>query len=555
MARPQFSGCATESGDAAEAPRPAPFVLPFHPRAGTLPLSRHSNAFPSKGFFVSQSAPVDPAAASPGGVMGFFHSFFDLFRLPRAFWIVIAIFVIESTAYFAALTLMNEFLSHDLGWGDARAGLAVSFFTGSVTLFMLGAGSYAESFGLRRALIAAMLLCIAGRCLYALIPQLRFGSSAAPPSMATLGMLASLVVIALGEAILQPVCYSGIKQYTDEKTSSMGYGLIYALMNGGIVAGAALSSYLRPRVQKVLDFQQGAAEQVAIKVDDAAAQNALNDPVAQTFAKFSPTGIQAVNWLCVAIAVAALLTCFLLTRRVVAAKLRPDRAEEMRKTAKGSRLDRLGAYFLEGPFSNARFIFFIFMLLPVRTLFAHQFQTLPQYVLRAYSARVGDWMEWIANAINPAIILIGVPICTALTRKVHVYKMMIIGSLVSAAPTFLLCGGPNLTFLIVYQVLFSIGEALWSARFLEYASELAPEGRIAQYMGLANVPWLIAKFTTGLYSGTMLEVFCPRDTPIDQLHTGTLWFIYGCIAMASPIGLLVARRWVMSGSMHKTAAA
>jgi len=120
-------------------------------------------------------------------------------------------------------------------------------------------------------------------------------------------------------------------------------------------------------------------------------------------------------------------------------------------------------------------------------------------------------------------------------------------------PTFLLCYGPSLSMLITYFVLFSIGEALWSARFLEYASELATPGRIAQYMGLANIPWLLAKGTTGLYSGFMLAKFCPDNTPHAALHTGTLWFVYGCIAMMSPIGLWLARKWVMAGLYHKPA--
>ena len=72
---------------------------------------------------------------------------------------------------------------------------------------------------------------------------------------------------------------------------------------------------------------------------------------------------------------------------------------------------------------------------------------------------------------------------------------------------------------------------------LEYASELAPPGRIAKYMGLAQLPWLLAKGTTGVYSGFMLNRYCPPATPPEQLHTGMLWFIYGCIAMSTPIGL------------------
>ncbi|MBI5865445.1 MAG: MFS transporter, partial [Planctomycetes bacterium] len=484
---------------------------------------------------------------------GFIDAFAALIHLPRGFWVVVLTFVFEAMAYFAALTLMSEFLSQDLKWGDEDASRAVSFFTALVTLFMLGAGSYAESFGLRRALLAAMVLCALGRLIYAIGPgAVPIGPGSA--ALTAIVILLSLLIIALGEAVLQPVCYSGVKQFTDERTSSMGYGLIYALMNGGIVVGAAISSYLRPSVQKVLSFRAIAATQPTTQPDDAT-KAALGDSITGWFASFSPTGIQAVNWVCFGISVLTLVFVFMFfTRRQEARRVRPDAAEAIRKSDTRPLGARLRSYFADGPFSNVRFIFFIFMLLPVRTLFAHQWLTLPQYVLRAYSQEVADKMEWIANAINPAIIFVGVPVLTALTRRANVYTMMIIGTLVSAAPTFLLCSGPNLWLLITYIVIFSIGEALWSARFLEYASELAPEGRIAQYMGLANIPWLLAKATTGLYSGVLLARYCPPNTPVEQLHTGTLWFIYGCVAMASPIGLILARRWVIKGLHTRPAA-
>ncbi|GIK15813.1 MAG: hypothetical protein BroJett003_07770 [Planctomycetota bacterium] len=492
---------------------------------------------------MSQSPKIPAARWFGQGFTTFLRAFTDLLRLPIAFWIVIAVFVVETMAYFAALTLMNSFLTRDLGIPATWAGWIVSFFTMFVTLFMLGAGSYAESFGLRKALVAAMLLCVAGRVAYALIPALM---SADPDTqtlrlggLALTALLACLVVIALGEAILQPVCYSGVKQYTDEKTSAMGYGLIYALMNAGIVVGAALSSYVRPGVQVVIEARTTGT--------DVASSGSAPDAVHRWFADRCGSGFQAVNWICVALAAIALVMCFLMTRRVEARKLRPDNIERRRRRDTRPIRERLREYFLEGPFRNGRFIFFIFMLLPVRTLFAHQWLTMPEYILRVFSRDVSDRMEWLVNWINPGIIFFGVPIATALTRRVNVYTMMIIGSLVSALPTFLLCASPNVTLLITYFVVFSIGEALWSARFLEYASELAPEGRIAQYMGLANVPWLLAKGTTGLYSGYVLDAFCPPKADPTTFNTSAMWLLYGMIAMASPVGLMLARRWAMTG--------
>ena len=128
-----------------------------------------------------------------------------------------------------------------------------------------------------------------------------------------------------------------------------------------------------------------------------------------------------------------------------------------------------------------------------------------------------------------------------MTRTRHVYTTMIAGTLVSALPTFLLCGGPSLAMLITYQVIFSIGEAMWSARFLEYAAELAPEGRVAQYMGLANVPWLVAKSATGLYAGALLHRYVPEHGAIHSRDR--MWFIYGMTGLASPIRAR-ARAWL-----------
>jgi hypothetical protein len=309
--------------------------------------------------------------------------------------------------------------------------------------------------------------------------------------------------------------------------------MIYALMNLGIVAIGALSAWVRPGVQAILDQSPSAAGA---------------SPILRRLAAFSGSGVQAVNWLCCGITALTLLGFLLLmNRKAESTRLRPDVAPA---TAAGPKLPlatRLWNYLSEGPFGNTRFLFFIFMLLPVRTLFAHQWLTMPEYILRSYPNWVGDKMEWLVNWINPLIIFVGVPLATVLTRRFHVYTMMIVGSLVSAVPTFLLCFGPDLKLLLSYFVLFSIGEALWSARFLEYASELAPPGRVSQYMGLAQIPWLLAKGTTGLYSGYLLATYCPPHTPADHMHTGTLWLIYGVVAMTSPIGLWLARDWVQRG--------
>ena len=106
----------------------------------------------------------------------------------------------------------------------------------------------------------------------------------------------------------------------------------------------------------------------------------------------------------------------------------------------------------------------------------------------------------------------------------------------------------HLASLIVYVVIFSLGEALWSSRFLEYIADVAPAGKVGAYMGIAGIPWFLAKATTGFYSGLMLERFVPAGGPAES---GTMWLIYACIALISPLGLMLARRWLEKGVPEK----
>jgi hypothetical protein len=97
---------------------------------------------------------------------------------------------------------------------------------------------------------------------------------------------------------------------------------------------------------------------------------------------------------------------------------------------------------------------------------------------------------------------------------------------------------------MMYIVLFSIGEAMWQPRFLQFAAELAPKGKTGAYVAYANLPWFLVKSLAGLYTGRMMERYCPAD---GVLNTESMWLIYASIAMVSPVGLILAGNWVKKG--------
>jgi MFS family permease len=188
-------------------------------------------------------------------------------------------------------------------------------------------------------------------------------------------------------------------------------------------------------------------------------------------------------------------------------------------------------------------MFFIFILIPVQTLFAHNWLTLPQYFSRAFEGLVSENYEFFVN-FNPILIFILAPIVTAFTAKKDTYKMMIAGTLIMAAPTFILALGPSMVNVFAYLIIMTIGEAMWQPRFLQWIAEIAPKNMTGIYMGIGQFPWFMTKMITSFYSGWFLIQFCPDGVPPDQLNTETMWFIYACIAMVTPVALFLAKGWM-----------
>jgi len=453
-------------------------------------------------------APETPAEEKPED-LSLKETFRLLLKASRGFWLVNMVNFADGIAYFGILTLLVLFLGQSIHMSDAWAGRAVSFFTGSVTLFMLAGGFIPDKFGVRRALTVALAILLAGRLV------LLFAPAAGPGAGAQTLVWLSLLLMGLGSGILQPTLYAGGKEYTDPRTAAVTFSLIYAIMNLGIVA----ENFLSPFIRTDTPFIHVGGLQI----------NGLGK------------GISGVFWFCVAVTGVVLILKLLLFSRKIEETERVVFKEE--KKAAGEPHQNFWQRFRALPLFDPRFAFFIFMLLPVQTLFAHQWLTIPDYIMRAYPEDVGSKYEWIAG-INPFIIVIFVPLISALTRKARVLNMMIIGTTISAAITFILVPGPGLARLLIYCLVFSFGEAVWSSRFYEYVAQIAPPGKVGSYMGMAGIPWFMAKFTTGLYSGVLLEKFVPAGGTHD---TGTLWLLYALIACATPIGLVLAKKWLDQG--------
>jgi MFS family permease len=444
-------------------------------------------------------------------IMDLSQPFVDLAHTSRALLGINLSYVLEGLTYFGVVGLLAIYFNDFIGLDDIDAGRMVGILTAGITIAMLFLGATVDWIGLRKSLLIALSLMLVGRILLTTSPDL--GVSGLWNSAHILSMLGILGII-LGYGIYQPACYAGVKQLTNEKTAAMGYAMLYALMNlGGFLPGI------------------------------------ISPPVRRAF------GITGVFWVYAVLTVVGIgIVYFVITKKAMQKALRDakgisgseEKEEEKDEMAEMTSKEKFLYYVKNFPLRDLRFLYFIFILIFVQTLFAHNWLTLPLYTSRAFEGFVSDNFEFFVN-LNPILIFILAPMVTALTSKKDTYNMMIIGTLVMASPTFILALGPNIYTLMAYLVIMTLGEAMWQPRFLQWVAEIAPKNMTGIYMGIGQFPWFLTKVITSLYSGWFLMNYCPADTQPIEMNTELMWLIYACIAMVSPLGLFLARKWMRKG--------
>ena len=508
--------------------------------------------------------------------------FIDLIHAPRALWGINLAYFFEGWVYFGMLGYLAMHFSGFIFQGvenpDIHSHHMVMVLTAGITISMFFLGGVADKKGVRWTLLTAFCFLLAGRIVISAAPAL-FPETGMWSGMHWTTMLGILLVV-IGYGMYQPAAYAGVRKFTGPKTAAMGFAMLYALMNLGgwlpsfmsdirmhfgiigaywfytsltLVALIATFFILTRRVEA-----QAIARVEAEREKDANAQDkqdksetttAVPEPEKTSDAPAPHRKIPAHLWATLALifscawflphdsglrlggmivpwssCVWTVLTLAILTLIVY----RPWGEPAYRWLA-------------NHPLSNTKFFFFIFALIPVQTLFTYNWLVLPQYLERAFEGGfVSDRFELFAN-LNPILIFIAVPIVTALTLKKKVYNMMVIGTFIMAAPAFLLAIDTSLWTLLGYLLIMTLGEAMWQPRFLQYAAEIAPEGRTGAYMGVAQFPWFLTKMLVPLYSGVMMQRYCPAEGPRDP---ETMWLYFAFIAILSTFMLIVAKGWV-----------
>lgn len=500
-------------------------------------------------------------------------------KSPRDLWILFATKIVEYTAYGAMNMTFILWLSADCGLGDIEAGLFITTWGIGLSLVGMVAGAMVDAIGIRKTLLISIVLLIFSRFFMFWVTN------------PTLVMILGFIPLALGFAIVGPVVSVGIKKYTTKEGATLGFGLFYVLMNLAFAIGGWLFDKIRnlsgkdPVTGKVIENAKHTVPILNLE---------LSSYQLILFIGFLLTFITLILVLFLREGVEMDGENVKITPPVK--KYEGTAIVVLIKTAKNAFLDT--AKILKSVVSEKTFWGFMFMLsilVPVRLVFYHFHYTFPKYGIRVLGdgAKIGS----IYGVLNPVLIIFLVPLVAALTKKVSSYRMLTIGTIISSLAVFIavlpgsifkplintwfgeaifvrwLGVAPNVESLatldispvylplMFFIVVFTIGEAIWSPRLMQFTVEIAPKGKEGTYLALSILPFFVAKLIAGPLSGWLVKQYTPMIDKLDE--TGAVikdaagktvqivgdisqhhmvWIWIGGMAIISPICLLLLKK-------------
>jgi len=430
---------------------------------------------------------------------------------------------LDSYSYFSFSIIFTLFLSDDFGYSDIEAGTIYGAWGAMITIYGFCTGFLVDNFGVSKSLKLGYGLSLLARC------GIFWTTSR---TMLLFHIYGSLP---LGSCLGIPVLMTGIRRYTHEQNRGFAFGIFYVVMN----VAALLSG---PVVDILTIWYKGSDDE-----DD--------DAVQVEGAK--PWSLSSYRAIILSGIVANALACMIsFTVREIkvdtpASKTTTNHNDPQEdepnghptgdsespngvtvfKPKTGTPWEILSEIWKSPSFR--RYLLVVLIMLNVRQIFRHLDATWPKYMVREFGP---DVPKGTLYSINPILIIILVPIVSAVTAHIDPLVMIHVGSYISAASVFFLAVSTTIWSSCIFMVLLSIGEAIWSPRLNDYTVSVSEEGREGTYMALSSAPLFLAKLPVGILSGVLLQKYCPETLEEgEERHSRIMWLIIGMLTATSPI--------------------
>lgn len=366
-------------------------------------------------------------------------------------WLALVLHTLDSFASFAISTNLTLFLSTEFGISDVNAGLFYSVWGAAIVVVGVPLGFVIDKIGLRRSLLIGTAINSVSRVLFAMSGN------------AVLSGFALLLGMSVGSGFLEPVLHIIVDSYSrTERERTLGFSLIYMTMNVGAVLAMLCTDWALTRVG----------------------------------------GFHFLFGIAAVLSVVEFVVSFMF-RELKAHQSDPITIADHHH-AGGWR--QIREVLTESAFW--RLVTLTLLLTGVRAMFRHWETLLPSWLVRVYPGiQYGSVLS-----LNPLLIILASPLLGSFANGPFTgLQLIILGALLSAIspvfPWFWISSSYSPIFASI--VLFTVGEALYSPRVNQLIVTASPIGKKGSYSGLIPLAQFVGTLFSGVYSGWLLETYCP----------------------------------------------
>ncbi len=368
----------------------------------------------------------------------------------RPFWVANITEIFERLSYYAAFASLPRYLHEGLKLSVVQATSLAGLFGGAVWLLAPFGGTTADRLGFRRALSLAYLMLSASYFL--------LGSFNAPwlqplrNNVPLVGLVTVVLLLpAFGIALVKPSVVGTTARASKENVRSIGYSIYYTMVNIGSAAGPLVASWAHERFNVESVFRIAA------------------------------------------------LSVFGMFFVVLLFFKEPKNADEKQAASLGQAIRNFGTVL-----SDFRFMLFLVIFSGYWIVYWQMFIILPLFV-HNYISPTAD-TERMLSAGPILVILLTVAI-GLLTQKMHPFRAVALGTLISALAWVFLIFHPSVLMAYVTLIVIALGEIILSPRYYEYVSRLAPAGQQGTYLGFAFLPIGMGSIFGGAFGGGLIHHF------------------------------------------------
>ncbi len=411
------------------------------------------------------------------------------------FWLVIMFEFFERGSYYGMMSILSVYFTDYLFFSKESVGVIKSTIQPLLYILPIVAGAIGDRFGYKKTLIFAFTFLGLG---YFLTSQFRDYAL----------VFGSLVIMGIGAGAFKPMISGTIARITNEKNSTLAFGIFYWSINfGAFLFPLILVPYLK-----------------------------------NTF-----------GWHSVMIA-SAVFTAGMLIPTILFYKEppRPESSKSLIEVFKGMFL----------VLRDFKFVSLIVIYSGFWILYFQMFDSVLWYVndyvdatslnnaVNSILGFIGINLNWKfdvehVTVINAGTIILLQMIVSNIVKNTKALPTMITGISIGTLGMAILAISTNIWVFMAGIIMFSIGEMTAHPKFISYVGLIAPEDKKATYLGYAFLYGVLGSLIGGVLGANLYVHF------VDNLNDPqTLWIVFSLIGVVTIMGLSLYGKLIAKGSKY-----